>query len=339
VQLYAGDRCAVAGFPIEDVPRPIVFLDQPVHLGDRGYVDSDSKIAWLSGQSSNSATLSAALAILILSRRPAGDSASRLAVLRAGRGGRAGFVRRGLRGDLGWDHAAVLGSWSPADESALDWIKQASHTSSTVATGFDVGDLPDSILVLHRMYERVDGRPIPDGGEPPDGDPRPGWIGPLTDAYRRLTWREYAHRRGIDLIDPDRWPFTFADDGIDQEANLNPPSEGSIDDVATWKALTAILTAHSPEGPDTWCTAYYFVIMAYGPLGRAPNIYRGRLGDADDLIARPEVNYNSPHNLWPDDHSWVLHTDYDAWYTKISGTTDLIQAIANSPDLETLRSA
>ena len=40
--------------------------------------------------------------------------------------------------------------------------------------------------------------------------------------------------------------------------------------------------------------------------------------------------------LVADDHAWVLYTDYDAWSTKISGSKDLIRAIADDPELETL---
>jgi hypothetical protein len=36
-------------FPVAQVPRPIVFLDTPVHIGDRGFVDEDAKLAWSRG--------------------------------------------------------------------------------------------------------------------------------------------------------------------------------------------------------------------------------------------------------------------------------------------------
>jgi len=36
-------------FPVDDSARPVVFVDQPVRLGDRGFVDGASKIAYLTG--------------------------------------------------------------------------------------------------------------------------------------------------------------------------------------------------------------------------------------------------------------------------------------------------
>ena len=35
------------GFPVAQTPRPIVFLDWPVHIGEGGFVDGDAKRSWL----------------------------------------------------------------------------------------------------------------------------------------------------------------------------------------------------------------------------------------------------------------------------------------------------
>jgi len=36
-------------FPVARVPRPIVFLDSAVHIGDQGFVDGEAKEAWIMG--------------------------------------------------------------------------------------------------------------------------------------------------------------------------------------------------------------------------------------------------------------------------------------------------
>lgn len=56
-------------FPVAQVPRPIVFLDQPVHIGDRGFVDSDAKMAWLTGAIQPEVALPDGLMELILEGR------------------------------------------------------------------------------------------------------------------------------------------------------------------------------------------------------------------------------------------------------------------------------
>lgn len=37
------------GFPMGDRPRPVILLDRPVKIGDRGFIDVESKLAWLNG--------------------------------------------------------------------------------------------------------------------------------------------------------------------------------------------------------------------------------------------------------------------------------------------------
>ncbi len=51
------------------------------------------------------------------------------------------------------------------------------------------------------------------------------------------------------------------------------------------------------------------------------------------LFDRPGY-FSSPQNVWPDDRSWVLYTDSNAWATLISGSTDLIEDILHCPDLK-----
>ncbi len=182
------------------------------------------------------------------------------------------------------------GSWRDADESALEWIREASPTSNV--SGFAVQGLPDTITVLHEMYERIDGQAIPDESDPLDGDADSTWFDPLPVDYRLLTWREYARRRGVELTHVRQWPFT---DGVTGGSALYGPEEGSIVNVGTWKALTRILTAHSSDGPDTWCTAYYYETLAFvPPSSQGPHIFRGRVGDSDELVAPPHVSYSSP---------------------------------------------
>ncbi|MFE2556177.1 hypothetical protein ACFXGT_09095 [Streptomyces sp. NPDC059352] len=62
----------------------------------------------------------------------------------------------------------------------------------------------------------------------------------------------------------------------------------------------------------------------------------GRLGDAEILYDNPESDF-SPSNLWAEDRSWSLCTDYDLWATKVAGHPALIEALLNDSEIEAVR--
>lgn len=66
------------------------------------------------------------------------------------------------------------------------------------------------------------------------------------------------------------------------------------------------------------------------------HVRAGRLRDAAVLYDTCAVDF-SPSNLWPEDRSWLLCTDYDLWGTKVVGPPSLIEALMNDRELETLR--
>ena len=104
------------------------------------------------------------------------------------------------------------------------------------------------------------------------------------------------------------------------------------------RALFEVLVRHSERGPETVCTAFYYWLPVADPRPGAPtvpNVRRGPLGAYEELFDGPW--YCSPQNLWPDDHKWVLQTDWDSWATAVSGPTALIEDIIASPALEAVR--
>ena len=44
-------------------------------------------------------------------------------------------------------------------------------------------------------------------------------------------------------------------------------------------------------------------------------IYGGIMRKLDAFLDDPEC-YGSPSNIWPNDHSWFVYTDWDNWGTK-----------------------
>lgn len=82
--------------------------------------------------------------------------------------------------------------------------------------------------------------------------------------------------------------------------------------------------------------AYYNPLMLRDTDFDNLHVRAGRLGDAELLYNNPEVEF-SPSNLWTEDRSWVLCTDYDLWATKVAGPTSLVEALLNDIEIEAVR--
>lgn len=66
-------------FPVDVVPRPIVLLDNHVRV-EGGFIDGESKMAWLEGAIDPDAPIAAALSALLRTRRP-GHAQTRLRII------------------------------------------------------------------------------------------------------------------------------------------------------------------------------------------------------------------------------------------------------------------
>ncbi|WP_029135503.1 hypothetical protein [Nakamurella lactea] len=61
-------------FPLTARPRPVILLEDPARIGDRGFVDADAKNAWLDGAIEPAVPLAAGILDLLTGgRRPDGD--------------------------------------------------------------------------------------------------------------------------------------------------------------------------------------------------------------------------------------------------------------------------
>ena len=228
--------------------------------------------------------------------------------------------------------------------------------SDEAMTGFDAIGWAASTWVLHAMYENVD---LTGLGTHDDLHRRrldAGEIAPLViggvnieasitvtgcalgfvarpgQPWVRLTWAEYLHRFPdfspshdfppcMRWFPPGSWP-----------AAIEPPPEGSLDGESL-EALIAILAAHSREGQDTPCFAFYGSLAA-GDFDNA-HLWRGPLSHIPDLINVNGGPYAfSPTNFWPDEREWFVWTDYDLEATKISGDPALVSALQADPRLE-----
>ncbi|MFE4977118.1 hypothetical protein ACFRAR_34050 [Kitasatospora sp. NPDC056651] len=256
----------------------------------------------------------------------------------------------------------LSGAWPLAPSTAADWLRELCGEG---LTGFMPPPSPDAAWVLNAMYEHESGpgrvsyheerqAGLADGSVAPDvvagidldaaglvvtggglgraEHPGPGW--------RRLRWAELAGRGGESVVPEGRLPSHHCFPSVRKEGSwpvgIVPPTEGSLD-RGTWERLTGLLLAHSPAGADTRCLAYYSPLT----LGRdadytTAHVRAGRLGDAGLLYDNPRTHF-SPSNLWAEDRSWVLCTDYDLWATKVAGPPALVEALLEDAGIEALR--
>ncbi|UFR01032.1 hypothetical protein KBP30_07505 [Streptomyces sp. Go40/10] len=254
----------------------------------------------------------------------------------------------------------VTARWPLASPRTADWLRELAGDG---VTGFMPPPLPDAVWVLGAMYEHdrlpadvtydayhraraaeggagrevVGGIDLTGVGTATGGGlgraehPGPGW--------RRLRWAELAARTGDPLVPQGLLPsyrcFPSAKTDGSWPLRIMPPTEGSLD-RETWNRLTGILTEHSPQGPDTRCLAYYNPLMLRDADFGHPHVRIGRLGDAAALYDNPEADFN-PSNLWAEDRSWVLCTDYDLWATKVSGPAALVETLLHDAEIEAVR--
>ena len=243
-----------------------------------------------------------------------------------------------------------------ASEADVVWL--AARADQDLHSGFDAGGWASSVWILHAMYElpisgvvpsfdELRRRRLDQGLEEPlivgsvnldqglvaTGVPLGSTEGPGPE-WRRLRWVRLADRLGVSLRDHqyppcDRW-FPYRS----WPANIQPPCEGSLDEE-TLVRLLDVLAAHSPEGSQTRCLAYYSP-LACGDFD-AVTMFEGALADIPTVIDPAQGRPGSPSNIWPQDRSWLVYTDWDLCATRLSGSSVLVDAAIADTELETLR--
>lgn len=245
-----------------------------------------------------------------------------------------------------------LGNLREADLSEVDWLAAADPHGSL---GYAPLGWPAETWVLHRMWEE----PVldPFGARTLEERWRaehPGetGIGTLSYAFApftelpppewpRLRWADLAARLGEPLtggsyngypVPPCYAWFSIAS----WPESIWTPSEGTIDEP-TGERLLAVFAEHGPDGPDgpeTPCFAYYDILDSPDWFERV--VLTEPLRAMLDAARYSTHHAGTPGNIWPADRSWLLMTDHDLWGTRLIGPRDLVDAVENDPELETV---
>ena len=245
-----------------------------------------------------------------------------------------------------------------ADPQLLEWLEDRAPEGGDV-TGYDATGWEASVWILHAMYETEhlpgsvthdDVRRIERAAgaiEPVEiGEidleellsdatlvgsalGRSGWPGP---GWHRLLWSELARRLGVDPFTIDVPPSLRSFPYSSWPANLAPPAEGSLD-REQFLRLVEHLASITPAGHEASCIAFY-AMLSVGEFDEHL-VYRGKLKELVEPYDDDGLP-GSPSNIWSDQKSWFVYTDWDLWATKVSGSADLINGLTADTELETV---
>lgn len=153
------------------------------------------------------------------------------------------------------------------------------------------------------------------------------WPGP---GWERLLWADNPNCAPHPKYPPCYQWFT----GRSFPASIEPPTEGSMDSDS-WDGLLSVLAAHSPEGTDTECIAFF--AQAPSVDYESLDVWRSPLGRLKQLFDHDAAPHGvSPSNFWPVDRSWYVWTDWDLMGTRVSGSASLIEQVKRAPLLEAI---
>jgi hypothetical protein len=98
--------------------------------------------------------------------------------------------------------------------------------------------------------------------------------------------------------------------------------------------VIAVVSEHTAKDALADCGLYYGVVAF---MNEGATIYAGDLRDLPSLVRSQRGTQLTPNNVWPADHSWLIYTDCDRQATRVSGSQELIDALCEHRDLDTVR--
>jgi hypothetical protein len=68
---------------------------------------------------------------------------------------------------------------------------------------------------------------------------------------------------------------------------------------------------------------------------QTPALLEATLAELPGIYDWPEAA-GSPSNIWPDDRSWFVYSNYDLSGTRVSGSAELVASVVADSELETI---
>ncbi|WP_285247485.1 hypothetical protein [Pseudarthrobacter sp. efr-133-R2A-89] len=239
-------------------------------------------------------------------------------------------------------------AWDGLAGPELAWMGDGflkDPVGDTLPNGFT-----NSAWILHAQFFRPANEPAEP--KPDDLDSMPGFgFGAHAPAgWQRITWAETASLKAVPVRGPAggdgleippcyRWEALLNDrdaghvvhPGAQRDSSVWP-TEGSLG-KADLEALVPILAAHTVS---TRMLGGRFAPITSLVNAEATRFFTFELATMLPSMLATGVQEFSPELWWPEDRAWVVWTDYDLMGTRVFGSTDLIVALKESHDIETL---
>ena len=145
----------------------------------------------------------------------------------------------------------------------------------------------------------------------------------------RIRWAELARRLSMPFVPTlSSWSFTRQFPGGSWPRRLIGPEEGTLASIEQ-NALVSVLRRNT----DTDRCFFHFSFMATSEWNE-DLLFEGSLNDAGQF---PEETPNvrcTPTHWFPENHSWLVCTDYDLTFTLVGGPESLTRELLNHHALE-----
>ncbi|NEJ22275.1 hypothetical protein GR247_19190 [Rhizobium leguminosarum] len=236
------------------------------------------------------------------------------------------------------------------DLSEIDWIKHGVAKASPETLG-TVSRLippvyPAYVKIFHPLYEDLTVEDMqltwhdhaklfrqPTSSEQQDAvgtilsNSTMVYGGPTSESQLvRLRWRALCSALGMPYAPTlSVWSFTRYFVGGSWPKRLIGPEEGTL------ASLISVLRRHTPVGP---C---FFHLWLLATEDMEDLVFRGTLDEAATFPDKIPDARLTPTHWFPEDHSWLVCSDYDLTFTLVGGSESLAQDLMDSQLLECVR--
>lgn len=245
---------------------------------------------------------------------------------------------------LGW-------RWSGLANDMMSWLNP--KVFKPYWCGESLEEFADATWILHRQYILPSTAQV----QVVDEDHFTHFQLAPSAEWRRVRWSELAAVKNSDLSGPIldngyapppcfRWDACMgyrdgplldpALKGHESETYLG--TEGSLDEADLADLLELLVNSTQSEqafGCFSYADADSY-IQKEDPHLSALAGFSFKVANLLNDMKNSSENYLTPEFWWPEDHSWLVWTDFDLTATRVFGEKNLVESLRNHPDLETL---